>query len=467
MNEKVKIVLLTAVLLIISFAVNAIISVNSLEKAVESDKADISRLKVTDTVDSIDDYFNDKVSVVRTMSKSKYLADLLAKNSTVAEPARESAIKEYLIKLNVGMGLSSAFVISDNSRIFYTPAGKHRVMDVKDEKDSWYGADTSNGKDFAVGISSDERDYKGTMIYVDSPIRDSNGVLLGICGIVIEPTALQKTIQDMENKHSLSVYIVDESGKIRVASDTTKVNTDCPVPYAETPDESGLARGEQEINGEVKAYTSQKLEALGWYVVTVGKADAVGDVTSSLMVKHAVAAVIIFIIFVLSIRGIISTNNKKNVEVKSYRDKLTGLYNRNYVNVLMKGKDKLDTRRFRSLAIMDIDMIKQVNETAGHNAGNVALRSVAYLLREIVGRNGVAFRWEGDTFVVLFNVVGQESGMLCEELRRRVEQETNVTISVGITNLKPRDTMESAADRADKGLVQVKNAGKNKVFMVR
>lgn len=467
MNEKVKIVLLTVVLLIISFAVNTIISVNSLENAVESDKDNISRLKVNDTVDSIDDYFNEKISVARTMSKSKYLSDLLAKNSTVAEPARESAIKEYLIKLNVGMGLSSAFVISDTSHIFYTPAGKHRIMDVKDEKDSWYGADTSNSKDFAVGISSDERDYKSTMIYVDSPVRDSNGVLLGLCGIVIEPTALQKTIQDMENKHSLSVYIVDEAGKIKVASDTTKVDSDCPVPYAEAPDESGLAHGEQEINGEIKAYTSQKLESLGWYVVTVGKADPVGDVTSSLLVKHVIAAVIFLIVFVLSIRGIVSQNNKKSGVVKSYRDKLTGLYNRNYINVLMKGKEKLDTRRYRSLAIMDVDMINQINESAGHNAGDVALRSVAYLLREIVGRNGVSFRWDGDVFVVLFSVVGQESGILCEELRKRVEQETNVTISVGITNLKSRDTIENAIDRADKGLYQVKMAGKNQVFMVR
>lgn len=467
MKEKGRILLLSAVLIIVSFAVTIMVTMYSLSSALSKNEDDTAYYQAASIFELIDNRMDDSIAVARTLSKDKFLADILAKDSTMEEAQREAVLKEKLIRLNVGLGMDSVFVISDSSHIFYNTTGNHRLIDTNDERDKWYAADTGNGRDYALGVIDDPRDYNGVMLYASSPVRDANGMLLGSTGIVMNISVLQRLVQEAEENFSATVHIVDQSGKVRIATNPDMVGTDCEIDFATKPAKGLFHYGELEKeNGEMEKFASHPIDGLGWYVVVRDGADVGKMAYGSLLGKNLIAALLLLVITLVLLKYVVLTDNKDE-EMRASVDRLTGLYTKNYVKFILNGKNVLNTRLYRSMAILDVDRVRQVNDTDGRGAGDTALRSVSYMLRQLVGDKGVAFRWGGDEFVVLFKIHGQEAGALCEELRRRVEKETNVTVSIGVANLRPRDTMNAAVERANGGLEQVKAAGKNKVFMVK
>lgn len=466
-KEKGQVILLSVALIILSFVVTIMVTLYSLSSALDDNEDKTAYYQAASIFELIDNRLNDSIAVARTMSKDKYLSDIIAKDSTLEEAQREAIIKEKLIKLNVGLGLESAFVISDSSHIFYNTNGNHRLIDVSDERDKWYTESTTNGRDYAVGVIDDSRDYNGMVVYTSSPVRDANGVLLGTCGIAMNISVLQRLIQEAEGNFSATVYLVDQDGKIRISSNPDRVGTVCDVDYAGKPEGGQFHYGViEKENGDREKYASRQIDGLGWYVVVRDGADVISMSYGSLIGKNLIAAVLMVIAAVLVLNYVV-LRDSKGMEMRASVDRLTGLYNKNYAKFILNGKKYLNTRLYRSVAIIDIDRVRHINDSDGRVAGDTVLRTVSYMLRQMIGDKGIALRWGGDEFVVLFKIHGQDAGAMCEELRRRVEKETNATISVGVASLRPRDSMEAAVDRATGGLEQVKAAGKNKVFMVK
>jgi diguanylate cyclase (GGDEF)-like protein len=123
-----------------------------------------------------------------------------------------------------------------------------------------------------------------------------------------------------------------------------------------------------------------------------------------------------------------------------------------------------------SLIMLDFDNFKQINDQAGHEAGDLALRMLADNLRLELRAVDTAARYGGDEFVIILPQADTEGAMLvAERLRTRVEQMEipgfgQVTSSFGVATFpihaSSRDTLVVAADRA---LYSSKNAGRNRV----
>ncbi|MCB9587271.1 MAG: sensor domain-containing diguanylate cyclase [Polyangiaceae bacterium] len=124
-----------------------------------------------------------------------------------------------------------------------------------------------------------------------------------------------------------------------------------------------------------------------------------------------------------------------------------------------------------SLAMIDLDDFKRVNDTHGHLAGDALLMAVAERLRDVTRGRELAFRYGGEEFAVLLpgaqRHVLQKVG---ERLRKSVgarpfsvsEKTTlRVTCSVGIAEQSPGDNAEALIDRADQALLEAKSSGKN------
>ena len=87
-----------------------------------------------------------------------------------------------------------------------------------------------------------------------------------------------------------------------------------------------------------------------------------------------------------------------------YRDKLTGLHNRAYLDYISGELKRRKKRDIRYTAMMlDLNGFKSINDTYGHSAGDEALRAAAHILHEAVGTLGTVIRYAGDEFVVLLN----------------------------------------------------------------
>lgn len=153
-------------------------------------------------------------------------------------------------------------------------------------------------------------------------------------------------------------------------------------------------------------------------------------------------------------------------------DGLTGCYNRRSFEMQLERDLHLATRNHQplSLIMLDLDNFKHINDQAGHEAGDLALRMLAENLHAELRAMDTAARFGGDEFVMILPQASTEGAMLvAERLRKRIEQTEvpgfgQVTGSFGVatfpTHASSRDTLVVAADRA---LYNSKEAGRNRV----
>ena len=161
-------------------------------------------------------------------------------------------------------------------------------------------------------------------------------------------------------------------------------------------------------------------------------------------------------------------------------DPLTGLYNRRYMvnqleqwmhRAVMGGKSV-------SLLVADIDHFKSVNDSWGHDVGDIVLQEFSKRLKQGVRPMDVVCRQGGEEFVI---VMPETSGDIAVTVGERVRQaiasepfeikqigqELNITVSVGVASLKDtRDTPEAFLKRADEALYVAKSSGRNRVESV-
>jgi diguanylate cyclase (GGDEF)-like protein len=160
------------------------------------------------------------------------------------------------------------------------------------------------------------------------------------------------------------------------------------------------------------------------------------------------------------------------MQQQALTDALTGCYNRRSFELQLERDLHLATRMRQplSLIMVDFDNFKGVNDKAGHEAGDIALRMLADNLRAELRAVDTAARFGGDEFVIILPQATPEGAMIvAERLRSRVEQMVvpgfgRVTSSLGVATFpnhaSSRDTLVVAADRA---LYSSKNSGRNRV----
>lgn len=161
----------------------------------------------------------------------------------------------------------------------------------------------------------------------------------------------------------------------------------------------------------------------------------------------------------------------------TFRDHLTGVYNRRYFNQRLDMEIKRAERYKRSFSLLmiDIDDFKLVNDTYGHIAGDEILKELTKILKKNLRNSDILSRFGGEEFVALLPETNSQNAFLAgEKLRTEVEEKLtihedhkkHVTISIGVANY-PVDaySTEKLVDIADQRLYQAKEKGKNRTVM--
>ena len=172
-------------------------------------------------------------------------------------------------------------------------------------------------------------------------------------------------------------------------------------------------------------------------------------------------------------------NQLRTIELLSMTDKLTALPNRRYFDDRLNMEWKLAIREQTQLSLLmiDIDHFKSVNDTYGHQHGDVVLQTIANILKRLFKRPGdFPARWGGEEFVVLLPHTSMEGALkIAENLRAEVENEVilcesgstmKVTVSIGVNFLIPEHNslINAFISNADKALYAAKDAGRNMVI---
>ena len=160
---------------------------------------------------------------------------------------------------------------------------------------------------------------------------------------------------------------------------------------------------------------------------------------------------------------------------RASRDPLTNLYTRFYMQDTVQrilDLQKRDDNAAINLAMLDIDHFKRINDTYGHNAGDIALREVAKVVLAEVRSSDFPIRLGGEEFgIFLVGTTQEKSIFFAERLRQKIEQlslptplhNETLTVSIGMAMGKKDELLENFRERADKALYNAKNQGRNQV----
>jgi diguanylate cyclase (GGDEF)-like protein len=158
---------------------------------------------------------------------------------------------------------------------------------------------------------------------------------------------------------------------------------------------------------------------------------------------------------------------------ESQLDQLTGLKNRRgYYEYYEKNIHPYLLQQSCSVIMADIDFFKRVNDTYGHNAGDVVLKCIAAILRNSVGTAGEVIRWGGEEFVILMRGCAvSQAAVFAEQIRKRVETSIcyfedipiRVTMSFGVKALQSDLSPEENVKGVDEKLYEAKASGRNRV----
>ncbi len=162
---------------------------------------------------------------------------------------------------------------------------------------------------------------------------------------------------------------------------------------------------------------------------------------------------------------------EEELEKLAITDRLTQAYNRIKFEEIIGREIEMFKRhnQLLSMAMLDIDHFKEVNDTYGHLVGDYVLKTIANIVRENIRKIDYLVRWGGEEFMVIAPEADLERiRELAERIRTVIEGYSfdkvgKVTVSFGITQFKKDDTEDSFIKKADDALYKAKANGRNRV----
>ncbi len=169
---------------------------------------------------------------------------------------------------------------------------------------------------------------------------------------------------------------------------------------------------------------------------------------------------------------------KEKLSEKAFKDALTGLYNRHYLDDYYQRilAHSIRHKQSLSLCIIDIDFFKKINDQNGHSVGDAVLIEMANLIQQAYRLEDPAFSLGGEEFVVLLGQTkSHEALKRSEMLRKTVEEHTfkvksgktiKLTISIGVVTIRAKNMqlkLDTVINKADQQLYSAKQNGRNQV----
>ena len=170
---------------------------------------------------------------------------------------------------------------------------------------------------------------------------------------------------------------------------------------------------------------------------------------------------------------------RRQLETLATTDPLTGLFNRRQILERFEEECERAQRGSAGLSciLLDVDHFKQVNDTYGHQQGDVVLRMIATQTRASLRAYDVVGRYGGEEFIALLPGTDLDTAIASAERLRQAIQSSAVltsssgepqptTISLGLTEWQLGDTVDTMVHRADEALYRAKAAGRNRIETV-
>ena len=306
-----RMLLQTVILIIISFALSTLISVNSLNTVIDGNNEEMSKVLASNIYDSLNNMLVEPIIVSQTMSNDYFMIDLLENEDFPGD--MEDELISYLQTISGGMNYNSAFIVSEKSRTYYTQKGFNKIVSPEtDAHDIWYSLFVDSGKKYDFDVDTDEVHENAWTVFVNCRIEDENGELLGVCGVSVVMTELQDILCSYEEEYGVKINLVNQEGLVQV--DTDMINIENAVLNIDIPKTNDSTAYVYQKESDGSYSVSKYVDSLSWYLVVQSDGENDNQIYANLIYKNIITFIIILTVCIVIVASNITIEKKKMEE---------------------------------------------------------------------------------------------------------------------------------------------------------
>ncbi|MFT7223224.1 MAG: diguanylate cyclase (GGDEF)-like protein [Cellvibrionaceae bacterium] len=376
------------------------------------------------------------------------------------------------------------------------------------QEETWYQKAVSEGNLITTNLNVVGSSISPE-ITVATPVYDENGNLLGVTGADVQLLSLSEFLSSLEKVESVSLFIFSDSGNMIAApeiltnphlsnlesSDVADSNKDVlsierqAVALFESLAKTGNGKTAPEnIRHDGQSYRLEYLpfDAQGGLKWTVGAYVLENSFLAQIRHGESRNALIALLILAVSLAiGWVLIRRTWQPFERFFHDvitdQLTNLFNRRFLENI---GSKMYIRMLRnqhdviSIAVIDLDSFKKINQEFGNSVGNRVLKEFANFLTQTLSQEDIITRYSGDTFVVIFPGKNNESAIsIMNRLRKKLDAWPlaiddlliRVTFSAGVETIDESTQIADAAftdfiEVARKAMRNAKNKGRDRII---
>lgn len=424
---------------------------------------------------------------IETLISQQVLASrLTADNSLLVELLQggdqpPAAITSYLTSIQRSTGVTTAFLVSQRSRKYYSSSGLVKTINTASGRDQWYERFINSGRALEINIDRDTANPSRTLAFVNVRIEGANRKLLGVAGLGLDVDFLHNELVGFQRNYGARLLLVNNVGQIVLASDGTSGSL-AALPDIGHQSRAILSHPKKALqlasHGRELYINAIQIPQSGWTLVVIQQPDAEEKALRRLLLQNSVAALLIGCLLIIVGRLTIGRDQEK-LEQSASTDNLSGLLNRQAFTSIFDQLVSHNSQVSGTLvvALMDIDHFKHINDTYGHPSGDAVIRAVATAIKTSVRDSDPVFRWGGEEFLLLLPMSNLEQAVgRLESLRAHlnateIEMEpaharTRVTLSFGVTLHRPGETSAAVLERVDQALYDAKRTGRDRICVL-
>ena len=481
LKQKNRLIILISSLLIAGFLLTSLasyyISVTSLRDHVANSELPL-------TSDNI--YSEIQRDLLRPIFISSLMAtDTFLRDWIIRGEQDHSEIIRYLKEIKQKYNAFTTFFVSEQTHNYYHAKGVLKKVMPGEPRDTWYFRVRNLDDDYEINVDIDMANNDALTVFVNYRVYDYQGKFIGATGLGLNVDAVKKLIDRYQKTYHRDILFIDRNGDIKLSSTQPTGNKKYHLELErliKSGDLLGLVTAQDagsfdyRLTNQTVLLNSRYIEEFDWYLlVAQSEVAGEGEQFDALMVNLAACALITTIVLIIINLSI--SSYQQQIEQMATTDKLTGLYNRQALDIIFN-QLTLDQKRHPgklTVLLFDIDNFKGINDEHGHLAGDSVLVHIAHLTASRLRESDIICRWGGEEFLVLLKDCDLETGSnIAEELRLSVlnnpcsyqQGSINTTISVGVVGYRAKDSKDQMISRADKALYSAKRNGKNRVTII-
>ena len=330
---------------------------------------------------------------------------------------------------------------------------------------------------YEINVDPDLANRNLLTIFINYRVLDYEGHFLGTAGVGLAMDSVRSALRAYQERFGRSISFVDATGRIVLYGNGAGMRAgnidevDGLRDQAQKILAEGAGNYQYLSNGKTHLLNVRYIPELKWFLfVEKTEDEALAAVRRTLFVNLAVCAFVTLL--VVGITGLALSRYQVRMEELATTDKLTGLLNRQSLDALLHQAMTRSRRSATPMSVLlaDVDFFKAVNDEHGHLVGDEVLRRVALNLRTNLRESDTVCRWGGEEFLMIVPDCDASAALqLAEKLRVAVANDLPlaelasglVTVSIGVAELQPQESVDGLVGRADAAMYAAKGAGRN------